>query len=254
MSGCPRNCAEATIKDIGLVAVEGGWQVRDRRRRGRARPRGRHARHRRAEAEAMRVAIDLPAVLPRERGVPGAHVRLRRARRPGRDPRGRDSTRGPGSPPPARALRAGQGRRARPVDRCHDRRPHRVPGPRRRSGARPRRPAAGRRARRTHCRRPLGRGGPGQRHPPPGGTHRHRGRHARRDLPHGVGLPRDRRRLPPPRWAAVGRAGRRRLRHLPPAQPAHRPHDGRGALGRHGRRRRAPVRERDGWLYLEVNR
>ena len=26
-SGCPRNCAEATIKDIGVVAVEGGWQV-----------------------------------------------------------------------------------------------------------------------------------------------------------------------------------------------------------------------------------
>ena len=28
VSGCPRNCAEATIKDIGCVAVEGGWQVR----------------------------------------------------------------------------------------------------------------------------------------------------------------------------------------------------------------------------------
>ena len=28
VSGCPRNCAEATVKDIGCVAVEGGWQVR----------------------------------------------------------------------------------------------------------------------------------------------------------------------------------------------------------------------------------
>jgi nitrite reductase (NADH) large subunit len=28
VSGCPRNCAEATVKDIGIVAVEGGWQVR----------------------------------------------------------------------------------------------------------------------------------------------------------------------------------------------------------------------------------
>jgi nitrite reductase (NADH) large subunit len=28
VSGCPRNCAEATVKDIGVVAVEGGWQVR----------------------------------------------------------------------------------------------------------------------------------------------------------------------------------------------------------------------------------
>jgi nitrite reductase (NADH) large subunit len=27
-SGCPRNCAEATVKDVGVVAVEGGrWQV-----------------------------------------------------------------------------------------------------------------------------------------------------------------------------------------------------------------------------------
>lgn len=25
--GCPRNCAEATVKDLGAVAVEGGWQV-----------------------------------------------------------------------------------------------------------------------------------------------------------------------------------------------------------------------------------
>jgi nitrite reductase (NADH) large subunit len=27
VSGCPRNCAEATVKDIGIVAVEGGWEV-----------------------------------------------------------------------------------------------------------------------------------------------------------------------------------------------------------------------------------
>jgi nitrite reductase (NADH) large subunit len=25
--GCPRNCAEATVKDIGFVGQEGGWQV-----------------------------------------------------------------------------------------------------------------------------------------------------------------------------------------------------------------------------------
>jgi nitrite reductase (NADH) large subunit len=28
VSGCPRNCAEATVKDIGAVAVEGAWQIR----------------------------------------------------------------------------------------------------------------------------------------------------------------------------------------------------------------------------------
>lgn len=27
VSGCPRNCAEATIKDLGVVAVEGGWDI-----------------------------------------------------------------------------------------------------------------------------------------------------------------------------------------------------------------------------------
>jgi len=27
VSGCPRNCAEATIKDFGVVAIEGGWDV-----------------------------------------------------------------------------------------------------------------------------------------------------------------------------------------------------------------------------------
>jgi nitrite reductase (NADH) large subunit len=26
-SGCPRNCAEATIKDLGVVGVEGGWEL-----------------------------------------------------------------------------------------------------------------------------------------------------------------------------------------------------------------------------------
>ena len=27
VSGCPRNCAEATIKDIGVVAIEGAWEI-----------------------------------------------------------------------------------------------------------------------------------------------------------------------------------------------------------------------------------
>ena len=35
VSGCPRNCAEATVKDIGVVGVEGGWQVRIGGRGGR---------------------------------------------------------------------------------------------------------------------------------------------------------------------------------------------------------------------------
>jgi len=27
VSGCSRNCSEATIKDLGLVAVESGWEI-----------------------------------------------------------------------------------------------------------------------------------------------------------------------------------------------------------------------------------
>lgn len=27
VSGCPRNCAEATIKDLGVVAIDGGWEM-----------------------------------------------------------------------------------------------------------------------------------------------------------------------------------------------------------------------------------
>lgn len=27
VSGCPRNCAEATIKDLGVVAIDGGWEI-----------------------------------------------------------------------------------------------------------------------------------------------------------------------------------------------------------------------------------
>ncbi len=27
VSGCPRNCAEATIKDLGVVAVDSGWEL-----------------------------------------------------------------------------------------------------------------------------------------------------------------------------------------------------------------------------------
>lgn len=26
-SGCPRNCAESTVKDVCVIAIEGGWQI-----------------------------------------------------------------------------------------------------------------------------------------------------------------------------------------------------------------------------------
>ena len=27
MSGCPRNCAEATCKDVGIICVDGGYEI-----------------------------------------------------------------------------------------------------------------------------------------------------------------------------------------------------------------------------------
>jgi nitrite reductase (NADH) large subunit len=27
VSGCPRNCAEAAIKDVGIIGVESGWEI-----------------------------------------------------------------------------------------------------------------------------------------------------------------------------------------------------------------------------------
>jgi nitrite reductase (NADH) large subunit len=79
--GCPRNCAEATVKDIGLVGVEGGWQVVVGGAAGKGVRKadllttggndGRRARGRRAV---------LP-VLPRECQLSRAHLRLRRAAR-----------------------------------------------------------------------------------------------------------------------------------------------------------------------------
>jgi nitrite reductase (NADH) large subunit len=27
VSGCPRNCAESTIKDLGVIAIDGGWEL-----------------------------------------------------------------------------------------------------------------------------------------------------------------------------------------------------------------------------------
>ena len=47
VTGCPRNCSEATVKDIGLVGQEGSWQVVVGWRRRQERAQGRSAGHRR---------------------------------------------------------------------------------------------------------------------------------------------------------------------------------------------------------------
>ncbi len=79
--GCPRNCAEATVKDIGLVGNEGSWQVVVG---GAA---GKHVRKAdllvtvETTDEALRSGRTVLPVLPRERQLSGADLRLRGAAR-----------------------------------------------------------------------------------------------------------------------------------------------------------------------------
>ena len=75
-NGCPRNCAEATTKDLGAVAIEGGtWEMYiggaagSQVRKGDVLCVGRHPRR------GPQVHRTVHAVLPRAREVPGAHLR-----------------------------------------------------------------------------------------------------------------------------------------------------------------------------------
>ena len=151
VSGCPRNCAESYVKDVGIVAIEGGrWEIYIG---GAA---GAHIR----KGDLLCTVDDaedgqghhrpLPAVLPGERQVAGAHVRVRapgrarphqsRGRRRQRGHRRAARRRGPGA---RRHLR-------RPLDpgsRAGDARsvPHLAAAGGAASGAvRPRRAVAGR--------------------------------------------------------------------------------------------------------------
>ena len=77
--GCPRNCAEATVKDIGMVGpgrkLAGGGGRRGRQIRAQSRPADHRGDHR-AGAGSLRAVLP---VLPRKRQLPGAHLRFRRA-------------------------------------------------------------------------------------------------------------------------------------------------------------------------------
>ena len=128
--GCPRNCAEATVKDIGLVGSGGRLAGGRRRRRRQERAQGRPADHGRDHRAGARGVGALLPVLPRERQLPRAHLRLRRA------PRHREGAQGDGLR--ARAGAHGAARSAAQVE-----------------GARHRRVARGarrRRRRRSSCR------------------------------------------------------------------------------------------------------
>ena len=79
--GCPRNCAEATVKDIGLIGVEGGWQVVVGGAAGKSVRKADLLTTVETTGAGARGGGAVLPVLPRERQLPGAHLRLRRAPR-----------------------------------------------------------------------------------------------------------------------------------------------------------------------------
>ena len=107
--GCPRNCAEATVKDIGLVGQEGGWQVVVGGAAGKSvRKADLLITVETTEAGARGRGAVLP-VLPRARQLSRAHLRLRRAARDRQGPEGD-------------GVRAGQRARRRCSIACESRR------------------------------------------------------------------------------------------------------------------------------------
>ena len=67
--GCPRNCAEATVKDIGLVGQEGGWQVVVGGAAGKSVRKADLLHHGRDDGAGARGRGALLPVLPRERAT-----------------------------------------------------------------------------------------------------------------------------------------------------------------------------------------
>lgn len=57
VAGCPRNCSEAYVKDIGLVAVEGGWEIYVGGAAGASVRKGDLLARVETEAEASRIAL-----------------------------------------------------------------------------------------------------------------------------------------------------------------------------------------------------
>ena len=79
--GCPRNCAEATVKDIGLIGQEGSWQVVVGGAAGKTVRKADLLITVETTEEALASRRTLFPVLPGERQLPGTHLRFRRAGR-----------------------------------------------------------------------------------------------------------------------------------------------------------------------------
>ena len=82
VSGCPRNCAESGIKDVGVIGVDSGWEIYVAGNGGIKTEVAQFLVKVKTARGGARVRRRLPAALPRGRLVPRAHRALRRARRP----------------------------------------------------------------------------------------------------------------------------------------------------------------------------
>ena len=81
-AGCPRNCSEALIKDVGAVAIgDGKWEIYVGGAGGSHVRKGDLLCVVDSEDDVLRYGRPLHAVLPREREVQGTHLHVRRARR-----------------------------------------------------------------------------------------------------------------------------------------------------------------------------
>ena len=111
--GCPRNCAEATVKDIGMIGIEGGWQVVVGGAAGKS--------VRQADllvtVETTEAALEASELffqlLPRARQLSRADLRLRRPRRHGQGAQGNGVCRRRRARRPARSAAQIEGEVAR---------------------------------------------------------------------------------------------------------------------------------------------
>jgi hypothetical protein len=213
VSGCPRNCAEAGIKDVGVIGVDSGWELYVGGNGGIKTEVAQFFCKVKTSAEVLEYSRRLPAAVPRGRLVPGTHGALHQPRRPGpREEEGPGRPRGPQGAVGAPAVQPG--RRARSLVRV--RQGQRRHAPVRQAG----RPWSSRHEARRLDRDLPGRGHPGAGLAPRGAPARRR----RRGVPQrpGPGV-RAARSLPAQGRPAVAGHRVRHQRGLPAAQLDHRP-------------------------------
>ena len=86
VSGCPRNCAEATCKDVGVICVDSGYEIHFAGAAGLDIKGTEVLGHVETEDEALEAYRGADADVPRAGPLSRAHLQMGQARRPGDDP------------------------------------------------------------------------------------------------------------------------------------------------------------------------